>query len=482
MNRRIYRKVVSVLAVVTVTAMVTHAGTATEQNALRSTEKDQTDVALTAYNNGVALVRDMRTVNLPKGSLALNVMDVAAKIIPETVHVEQRSSGRPFEIEEQNYEYDLISPDTLLRKFVGKQVILRETSSETLQVADRKATLLSVEGGRVYQSGDKILLNPQGTVIVPEVPGNLVSRPTLSWLVNCPRHSDYQFETSYLTEGVSWKADYVAVLNEDDTMMDLSAWVTLDNRSGVGYKNAQLKLVAGDVRRVQPPSPRRAFGGERAIAYAAKAAPAFREESLFEYHLYDLQRRTNIKNNQTKQIALLDVSQVPLTKKYLVKSTSSMFSSRPPTQDKPKVRTILEFDNKGVPGLGVPLPAGTVRTYKRDSKGALQFTGEDNIKHTPRDETVKLTVGSAFDIVAERKQTDYKKIAPREFETEIKVDLRNRKDAPVTVTVEEFIPGDWAIIEKNHPYMKKDAHTVEFEVNIDARSATTFTYRARISQ
>lgn len=448
----------------------------------QSTERDRTDVAVTAYNSGIALVHDVRTFNIPNGLVELRFMDVAERVMPETVHIEQPGTGPQLNVFEQNYEYDLMSPDALLEKFIGKTVILRETGVDTLQLAETEATLLSVAGGRVYQAADKILLNPSGTVVVPEVPENLVARPTLTWLLNSPDRGDYTVETSYLTEGVTWKADYVAVLDTEDTMMDLSGWVTLDNRSGVGYKEATLKLVAGDVRRVMPERRLMARGAMAMDFSAAEAEPAFREEALFEYHLYDLQRRTEIKDNQTKQIALLNAPEVPLTKKYRLRGDQRVFSEGVMPLPPRKVEVVLEFVNKDAPGLGVPLPAGTVRTYKRDSEGALQFTGEDKIGHTPRDEKVKLQVGSAFDIVAERKQTNFRRIDRRHFETEVQVELRNRKDVAVTVSVEETLPGEWNILETSHEHEKTDARTATFNVAVPAGQVVALRYRADVRQ
>jgi len=478
---RMYVFFARVLVVAVLVVTTAHAAAASPF-VRQSTVKDRSDVAVTAYNSGIALVRDVRKVKVPDGLVELRFMDVAERVIPETVHIEQPGRAARFTILEQNYEYDLMSPDALLEKFIGKPVILRETGVDTLQLADTTATLLSLAGGRVYQAGDKILLNPSGTVIVPEVPENLVARPTLTWLLTSPKGADYQVETSYLTEGVTWRADYVAVLDAEDTMMDLSGWVTLDNRSGVGYEDATLKLVAGDVRRVRP-QPRRMVGKAMAMEFGRAAPePAFREEALFEYHLYDLERRTDIKNNQTKQIALLNAPEVPLTKKYLVRGDTNVFNQVPPRPQTSKVLVVLEFMNKNAPGLGVPLPAGTIRTYKRDSEGALQFTGEDRIGHTPRDEKVKLEVGSAFDVVAERKQTDFRRIDKRQFETEVQVEVRNRKDSAVTVTVEETLPGDWTIIQSTHEHEKKDARTAEFEIPVPARQVVALKYRASVRQ
>jgi len=375
-----------------------------------------------------------------------------------------------------------MSPEALLDKFVGKTVILRETGVDSLEQADTAATLLSVARGRVFQAEDKILINPAGTVIVPEVPENLVARPTLTWLLDSPARADYAFETSYLTEGVMWRADYVAVLDAEDTSMDLSGWVTLDNRSGVGYREATLKLVAGDVRRVPPPAREKYAYAREEMRLGAGATPAFREEALFEYHLYDLQRRTNIKNNQTKQIALLNAPAVGVTKKYKLKSDTRVFLDVPPPIQPRKVDVILEFVNRDSPGLGVPLPAGTVRTYKRDSEGALQFTGEDKIDHTPRDEKVKLHVGAAFDIVAERKQMDFRRISRQQFETEVQVEIRNRKDDDITVSVEEMFPGEWHILKASHEYEKTDARTASFKVPVAARQEVMLTYRVSVRQ
>ena len=473
---------VYVLVVVSLIGVAVRCEAAVKALVRQSTERDQTDIAVTAYNSGIALVRDVRTFNIPNGLVELRFMDVAKRVIPETVHIEQPGAGPPLKILEQNYEYDLMSPDALLEKFIGKTVILRETGVDTLQLAETEATLLSIAGGRVYQAGDRILLNPSGTVVVPEVPENLVARPTLTWLLNSPGRGDYTVETSYLTEGVTWRADYVAVLDTEDTMMDLSGWVTLDNRSGVGYKEATLKLVAGDVRRVMPERRRMARGAMAGGFLAAEAEPAFREEALFEYHLYDLQRRTEIKDNQTKQIALLNAPEVPLTKKYRLRGDPRVFSEGAIPSPPRKVEVVLEFVNKDAPGLGVPLPAGTVRTYKRDSEGALQFTGEDKIGHTPRDEKVKLHVGSAFDIVAERKQTNFRRIDRRQFETEVQVELRNRKDVAITVSVEETLPGEWNVLETSHEYEKTDARTATFDVPVPAGQVVALRYRANVRQ
>jgi hypothetical protein len=442
-----------------------------------STAADRTSVAVTVYNQNLALVRETRNLAIGRsGTSFLRFMDVPSQINPRTVHVQPLTAGGP-SVLEQNYEYDLISPEKLMEKYVGREVEIVEQADD-LTTRTVKATLLSVNGGPVYKIGDRFVIGQGGRVTLPDLPADLVARPTLVWKLDAPKAGTIPTEVSYLTDGMNWSADYVAVVDADDKKAGLSGWVTIDNHSGAGFKDATLKLVAGDVRRVQP-------RGEMDYEVSAMrmktagAAPQFQEESFFEYHLYTLDRPTTVKDNQTKQLALFSAPSVPVTKRLIVASepnwyrNNSMGTGLMPQ----KVAVVLELKNEQASGLGMPLPKGTVRVYKKDKSGAEQFVGEDAIDHTPKDETVRLHVGDAFDVVAERTQTDYKVVSPREIETAWSVSLRNRKDEDVVVTLREPMGGDWKIISSSMPGIKVDQQTLEFQIPVPKGKEVKLSYR-----
>ena len=446
-----------------------------------STAADRTGVSVTVYNVNLALVRETRTLDPGRtGTATLRFMDVPSAINPRTVHLKSLTAPGALTVLEQNYEYDLISPEKLLEKYVGKPVEIVE-QAEDLTTRSVPATLLSVNGGPVYRIGDRIVLNQTGKVTLPEVPADLVSRPTLVWTVDAAKAGRQEVEASYLTDGMNWSADYVAVVDAEDKAADLTGWVTIDNRSGAGFKDATLKLVAGDVRRQQPPAMVYADAVRMEKGVAA-APPAFQEESFFEYHLYTLDRPTTIKDNQTKQISLLQAAAIPVTKKLLLVGQPWWYRGRQDgtlTRDE-KVAVILEIKNAKEGGLGMPLPKGTVRVYKKDRSGAEQFVGEDGIGHTPKDETVKLHVGDAFDVVADRTQTDWRAVSPRQSESGYEISIRNRKEEDVVVTVREPVGGDWTLVSSSLPGKKLDAGTLEFEVPVPKGKEVKLSYRVAV--
>jgi hypothetical protein len=446
-----------------------------------STAADRTSAAVTVYNVNLALVRETRSLTIDRaGVAALRFMDVPSAINPKTVHLKSLTSPGALSVLEQNYEYDLISPEKLLEKYLGKEVeVVEQAQDLTTRVS--KATLLSVNGAPVYRIGDRIVLNQTGKITLPSVPADLVARPTLVWTLRSDKPGAQEVEASYLTDGMNWAADYVAVVDADDKATDLTGWVTIENHSGAAYRDATLKLVAGDVRRVTPQAPA-AYDGMRAEIKTMAAAPQFAEESFFEYHLYTLERPTTIKDNQTKQINLLQAPGVPMVKRLLLAGQSAWYRNRYGTISKDeKVQVVLEIKNSKEAGLGIPLPKGTVRVYKKDRSGAEQFVGEDAIGHTPKDETVKLKVGEAFDLVADRTQTDYKVLSPRQSESAFEIALRNHKDEDAVVTVREPIGGDWEIVQSSQSFKKLDAGTVEFEVKVPKGQEVKLTYRVRVT-
>ncbi len=447
-----------------------------------STLDDQKEVAVTVYNQNLGLVKDRRSLNLEKGMFHLEFMDVASGIDPTTVHIRSLTDADALAVHEQNYEYDLLSPQKLLEKYVGKEVELREINPETGEEKIARVTVLSTNDGLIYRTSDGITfdLSRGGSVFskwfFPGIPENLISKPTLVWLLDSGRKGIQEVEVSYLTSGINWKADYVGLLNESDTGMDLTSWVTIDNRSGATYRDARLKLVAGDIHRAER---RPVYADGRMEETRLTSVPRFEEEAFFEYHLYSLDRTTTIKENQTKQMTLFDAPGIKVKKKYTFKS-SGRFQVRwvEPVED--KVGVYLEIENRKSAGMGLPLPAGVFRVYKEDADGSVQFLGEDRIDHTPVDEDFEIKIGSAFDIVAERVQTDYTKIGDRVYESAYEISIRNHKEEGIVVEVLELIPGDWEILESNYKYDKKKANEVSFSIPVAAKKEAKLTYRVRI--
>ena len=458
------------LLVVFVTAQTAAATT------LAVTRETQKDVMVTIYNGNLGLVKDVREVRLPLGLGEAQFMDVAAQIDPTTVHLKSLSDPAGLRILEQNYEYDLLSSDKLLEKYVGKTVRLYQSDGTF-----HEARLLST-AGPVFEINGQIHLGYSGRMVLPSLPENLVARPTLVWLLRNQTAAAQKVEASYLTGGITWKADYVLVVNDTDTTSDLTGWVTIDNKSGATYANAALKLVAGDVNRARDP---RREG--RLMELAAKAASPsaarhdFAEEGFFEYHLYTLDGRTTIKNQQTKQLALLNAAAVPVTKHLMYYGAQDYYrTSYGMPMSNQKVSVLLELKNSKEHRLGVPLPKGKVRVYKADSGGSQQFIGEDWIDHTPQNERVKIKLGEAFDVVGERTQKEYRKLAPGLWEVEWEISLRNHKKQDQTVTVIEPVPGDWQVLHSTHPWEKPQAHTLRFSIPVPKEGAAKLVYRVRI--
>lgn len=449
-----------------------------ESDSVQSGREDQTEVALTVYNINLGLVKDIREVKLGKGLGHLRFMDVASGIIPTSVFIRSLWDPSSLVILEQNYEYDLLSPEKLLDKYVGKRVKLYVKNQFTEREEIVEATLLSNNGGPIYQIGDEITYGHPGRIIFPRIPEDLIAKPTLVWLLENTLTSDQTLEASYLTNGINWMADYVVTLNETDDKADLLGWVTIENRSGTSYENAKLKLVAGDVQRVRD---EREYRERMMYAASEMAKEQFREESFFEYHIYTLQRSSTIKNNQTKQINLVTADSIPVTKELIFYGAGYYYRNRYGEKlSNQKVGVFIEIKNSLEADLGKPLPKGIVRVYKNDREGSLQFVGEDRIDHTPKNELVRIKVGDAFDIIGSRTQTDWKKIAYDTYEAGFEVSLRNHKKEDVVVRVIEPIPGEWKILETSYPYRKTEAFTAEFDVPVPKETETKLTYRVRM--
>lgn len=449
-----------------------------------STIEDQKSVAITVYNSNLGLVKDTRTLRLPRGTSQLKFMDVAQQINATTVHIKSLTAPDALSVVEQSYEYDLLNPQKLLDKYVGQELtlVLKTVENNTEKLTPTRATLMSNNSGQVWQISGQIVINPTNIAEIrfDRLPQDLIAKPTLVWTLNNTGADTHTVEASYLTQGLNWRSDYVVVVNQNDTKADLNGWVTLTNNSGTAYRNADLKLVAGDVNRVRDEQFMQK--GEAMRVGAAAAQPQFQEQAFFEYHLYTLQRKTNIKNNETKQISLLSAADFGIKKELVINGQPYYFQgyNNPGEPIKEKVGVFVSFKNAKENGLGQPLPAGVVRVYKADSSGAQQFVGEDRIDHTPKDESVRVKLGDAFDVVAERKQTDYKTIARRVFEYAYEIRIRNHKDEAVTVIVNEPIGGDWEIINSSFPAEKTAAFAARFNVPIVKDGEAVLSYRVRV--
>jgi len=450
-----------------------------------STIEDQKSVAITVYNSNLGLVKDTRTLKLPRGTSQLRFMDVAQQINATTVHIKSVTAPDTLSVVEQSYEYDLLNPQKLLDKYVGQELtlVLKTIENNTEKLTPTRATLMSNNSGQVWQIGGQIVINPTNIAEIrfDRLPQDLIAKPTLVWTLSNTGAETHTIEASYLTQGLNWRSDYVVVVNQNDTKADLNGWVTLTNASGTAYRNADLKLVAGDVNRVRDEV--MAVKSARVMEMAAGAAPQqFQEQAFFEYHLYTLQRKTNIKNNETKQISLLSAADFGIKKELVINGQPYYFQgyNNPGEPIKEKVGVYVSFKNAKENGLGLPLPAGVVRVYKADATGSQQFVGEDRIDHTPKDEAVRIKLGDAFDVVAERKQTEYKAIARRVFEYAYEIRIRNHKDEAVTVIVNEPIGGDWSILNSSFPAEKTAAFAARFNVPVAKDGEAVLSYRVQV--
>ena len=443
--------------------------------------EDQTAVALTIYNANLGLVKDQRQTTLPVGTFELRFMDVASQIIPASVQVKSLAGPSSLRVLEQKYEYDLLNPQRLLEKYVGKEVRLYTENQYTERDETVTATLLSVDGGPVFKVDEDITFGHPGRILFPKVPDSLASKPTLVWLLENTQTKPQRIEATYLTNAINWRADYVLTLNARDDRADLSGWVTIDNQSGAAYANATLKLVAGDVNRVRDDQELRARVLAREGAAPKAAAPQFKEEEFFEYHIYTLQRPSTLKNNQTKQISLVSAEQVPVKKELVFFGARQYFQSRyAEAVPKQKINVIVELQNKKESNLGFPLPKGVVRVFKQDAEGSLQFVGEDSVDHTPKDEKIRIKMGNAFDVVGSRKQADWKKLAADTYEAAFEIAVRNLKKEDVVVKVVEPIPGAWTMLSSSHEYKKTEAHTAEFTLAVPKDKEVKLAYNVKM--
>lgn len=456
--------------------------------ALSALNNEPNSAQLTVYNQGFALIKENRTLNLKKGMQSIAVEDVAQLIEASSVGIRSLSAPGSFSVLEQNYQYDLISSSAILNKAVGKEIVFNRVLPNGVKerivgtLVSSPTAVVSGSGyptynGMVIRTNDgRILLDPSGEIEVSNIPNGLISKPTLMWDIDSDRDGTNNIELSYLTQGFSWTCDYVMTLNNDNKTADLKGWVTMVNNSGASFSNAKLKLLAGDVQRA--PAGRGGGGLAGGAMQMAKsmADSSFQEEQFADYHLYTLQRPATVRNHEQKQISLLEGTGIQIKKRLILDPMMGYFGYQSNEGEvgtgimKPQIR--YDFKNSKENHLGMPLPAGRFKIFGRDKEGSVQLLGEDGIQHTPKDETLSITVGRAFDVVAERKRTNFEWIwsdnkgyhigARETFEIEI----RNRKETAETVELFERYWGDWRVIKKTDDFEKVAADVLKFTITL----------------
>jgi hypothetical protein len=433
------------------------------------------------YNGGTALIHDRRMITLRGGLNRVAWRDVSANMDPTSALLEAVGSPNSITVVEQNFDFDLLNSDALLQKYVGKYVtVVHDARFAGERDTRERARILSTNGGIVLQYRDRIETEVRGHIIYPFSPKNFRDRPTLELDVDSQQSGPQLLDLSYLTGGMTWRADYVGVLAPDETHLSLTGLVTLSNTSGASYENAHLQLVAGNVNVVATPPP---VPQLKTIARVTSHAQAFRQENYFEYHLYTLDRPTTILDKQTKQVTLLTARSVPVHKTLELRGSFDYYrSAQPDLGDRLPVGVYVSFENRGG-DLGIPLPAGVVRIYKTDSSNISQFLGSDRIDHTPKNETVRLHLGDSFDVTARKKQTDFHFLPNSDCGTSssYEIVLSNAKDTAEDVLVVEPIPADWRITEENLRHTKSSASTANWLVQVPANGQSILRYTARVT-
>jgi hypothetical protein len=433
---------------------------------------DADDISVTIYNSNLGVVHETRDLNFDKGTGRVLFKDVPSLIDPTSVGFELVDKSKSAVILEQNYAYDLVSPEKIYSKYVDRSIDLFDKEGNIFT-----GELLSFSGGAF------VLKQPSGKIQIvrlehvvhaafPELPEGLITRPTLFWLYNSDFAGKAACKVSYQTSGMNWTAEYVGILSEDEKQLGLTGWSSITNNSGATYNNATLKLIAGDIHRAARPVRAPRFAVEEDLMAMKASAAGFEEKEFFEYHLYTLPRRATIADREIKQIALFEPATTSVEKEYYYQ----------PDRNQKKVKVTVKFTNSTPYGLGIPLPAGRTRVFKADTDGSMILLGEDQIDHTPKDEEVKLTIGFAFDISAEEKVVDYQKVSTQVEERTFEIELRNHKDEDITIIVEKKLYGDWSILRSNYDFTRKDATTVEFQVPVKANDKAVISFVARTSR
>jgi hypothetical protein len=429
------------------------------------------DLAVTVYNSNLGVISETRKLPFKKGANSLAFRDVPALIDVNSVRFGLAETGKNVTILEQNYGFDLVSSDQIYSRYVDKEIELIDKEGKLYS-----GTLLSSGGGNVVLQDKNgavkiVLLANISEVNFPSLPDGLITRPTLFWLYQSDVEGDLDAKVSYQTNGMDWTAEYVGVVNPDETKLNVSGWAAINNTSGKTYREAALRLVAGAISRAYPPRQPMAKRSDAAMLEAAAGA-GFEEKAFFEYHLYTLPRKATLADKEVKQISLFEPAQTNIEKKYQYK----------PDQNPRNIEVVFKFKNSKESGLGLPLPAGRVRLFKADTDGSMILLGEDAINHTPRDEELSLKVGTAFDVVADERVMNQIQISSKVQDQEMEMEIRNRKDQAVTVDIEKNLYGNWQILQADFQWAKKDAYRITASVPVNPGETKVLKFKVRYSE
>ena len=495
----------------------------TQKSPTQSNDKPSADhddaAALTIYNQSFAVVRQTLPLDLKSGTNQLEITNITAHLEPDSVILRDLKSGRDLHILEQNYRADVASQGLLLSLYEGKTIdflvngvhkpgkIIRSgyvphyqaysSYNQQYYQQQQQAYVNAGAGEPIIEIDGQLQFGLPGQPIFPALTNETILKPTLSWLLQSDRPGNTNAEFSYVTGGMSWHADYNVVAPVSGNLLDIVGWVTLDNQTGKTFSNAHIKLMAGDVNKLQPVAMSGPVSEVDGMAMRADAfRPAVTERNFDEYHLYTLERPSTLYDRETKQVEFVRASGVPSQRLYVYDGLNidqnyrgySLENIRDMEnfgiQSNPKIWAMVEFKNSKENHLGLPLPKGRVRFYRRDTDGQLEFTGENLIDHTPSDETIRLYTGNVFDAVGERKRTSYH--VDRNAHTldeSFEIKLRNHKKEPMEIRVVEHLYrwSNWDIVKNSDSFNKLDSKTVEFRVKVPPDGEKVVAYTAHYS-
>ncbi len=427
---------------------------------------------ITIYNKNLGLVQQVVNVDIKKGNDLFQIEGVSTQVDPTSVHLSFPKEKSKIRVLEQNYLYDLVNSNKIFEKYIGEKITCYTKSGNTFS-----AELLSIEGKNliVRKKDDGIRIINRDEIFdynFPNLPGGLILKPTLQWQLKSKYSGQTEAKLSYLTSGMSWHAEYVLILDKKDENGSLSSWVSLENNSGATFKNAKLKLIAGEINRARkeqnyPSVAKKMY----AVSMMQEDAANFEERGLMDYHLYELQHQVNLKNKEIKQVSMFDDLECKVEKQYIF-SNHSYASIEKPLEVKIKIA------NSAKNNLGIPLPKGIVRIFKNDVDETLQLVGEDNINHTSKNDTLRLTVGKAFDVKGERIIKNRSK-QKRSEDVSIQIKIRNNKDEKVSVKIEEILRDDWKVLKSSEKYTKKSNSQLLFNLDIEPNSSKSLEYTFR---
>lgn len=432
-----------------------------------SAPEEGAETQLTIYRDNLALVREVRTLALARGIQTHRLTGIPARVDPSSVFFQPLSGPGVWRVLEQSFAFDATDADRLLAKAKGGRLLVTDKQGQT-----HSGTLLSaLSGDLLLREGDESLKLVKADWVAAiqlfSPAEDFVIEPVLAWILDAEKPGTYQAALSYLTEGIRWQADYLAVAEEGEATLSLTGWATIENRSGVSFRDCRIGLVAGEIHRARAeygPPERRAL---EVMAAAPKEGPELQETPFAEYHLYNLGRKSDLPDGETKHLSLCGPVTVKAKKAYRYEGQKHAT----------RIETTLEFENREGEGPNVPLPGGRVRVYEKDQTGSLRLLGEDRIDHVPRGERVRIALGAAFDLVGERTVKESTKLSGDTRKETIEIRIRNQKQESVKVTVVESFWGDWQLLGKTPPVLKKDARKVEFEIAVPAGGESAFEYQ-----